>query len=103
MHSRHNPAPEREDDDLAAPVLIRRSTLSDTPTLARLAYSSGKISPRGLFLVAEIHGAIVAAAPLDTTGEPLHDPARATADIRVLLARWAARLPREAGGDAKAA
>jgi hypothetical protein len=75
-----------------APVLVRRSTLYDAPALDRLATLAGSDAPRGAYLVAEVEGAIVAAAPLTRSGITLADPALANADIRVLLTRWAKNL-----------
>jgi hypothetical protein len=84
-------------------VLVRRSTLADLPGLARLAAASGTlISPAGHYLVAEVRGTIVAAAPLES-GAAVHDPTVDTSDIRELLMRWALNLRSDATRMPKAA
>lgn len=85
-------------------VFVRRSTLADVPTLARLAAASGlPAAPQGRYLVAEVDDEIVAAAPLDDGVGPVHDPSVGTADIRELLTRWAANVRRHAAPLPKAA
>jgi hypothetical protein len=74
------------------PILIRRSELLDRVALERLAALEGRTLPEGTFLLAEVHGELVAAAPIETDAEPLADPFRPTADICDLLAIQAARL-----------
>jgi hypothetical protein len=65
---------------------------------------NAKSAPRGVYLVAEVGGEIVAAVPLDARTAMLHDPSHPTADIRELLRRWARSLRREASMvDSKAA
>src|SRR5262245_36015977 len=79
---------------LERPFLIRPSRAGDEAALERLAQLDSRRLPEGSFLLAEIHGEIVAAAPLDVDEEPLGDPFRPTASIRQLLrlqARYARR------------
>lgn len=76
-------------------VHVRRSRFTDLAALGRLAGLSGRLlSSRTGYLVAEVRHQIVAAVPLDGSTPPLHDPARDTSDIQVLLTRWAANLRR---------
>ena len=87
----------------APAVFVRRSTLADLPSLARLAAATGlPVVPDGRYLVAETGGQIVAAASLDGRGT-LRDPSIETDDIRALLTRWAANLRRHARPVPKAA
>jgi hypothetical protein len=44
-----------------------------------------RIGLPGSFLLAEIDGELVAAAPIDVDAEPLSDPFRPTANVRELL------------------
>jgi hypothetical protein len=85
-------APERW-----APVLIRRSDVLDRPALRHLATLDSRRLPEGSFLVAEVDGELVAAAPIDSDEPALGDPFRHTVDIRRLL-ELQARLIRERGG-----
>src|SRR5262245_30318879 len=80
--------------ELEHPFLIRESRADDKAALERLAQLDSRRLPEGSFLLAEIHGEVVAAAPLDVDEEPLGDPFRPTASIRQLLrlqARYARR------------
>jgi hypothetical protein len=52
------------------------------PTIAAL---DSQTLPEGSFLLAEIDGELVAAAPIDVDAEPLSDPFRPTANVRELL------------------
>ena len=81
----------------SAPVLIRRSTLADAAALARLTSSSSEATPCAVFLVAEVRGELVAAAPIEGEGGVLYDPDRASEDIRDLLTRWSEKLRRQLG------
>lgn len=83
--------------DSWAPILIRRSEVLDGTALARLATLDGRRLPKGSFLVAEAHGEIVAAAPIDSDEPALGDPFRDTADLRHLL-ELQARSIRARGG-----
>ena len=79
------------------PVHVRRSSSADIPVLARLAAISAQPAmPCGRYLVAEVGGEVVAAAPLDGGVGPINDRTPATADITELLTRWAANLRRHA-------
>ena len=65
--------------------LIRHSRAGDQGALERLARLDSRTLPVGSFLLAEIHGEVVAAASIDSDAEPLGDPFRPTADLRQLL------------------
>jgi hypothetical protein len=85
---------------LDRPVFVRRSNEYDIRALAHLAALSGKpASPRGRYLVAEVGGAIVAAAPLDDGFGPLNDQSPESIDATILLTRWAGNLKRHATPD----
>ena len=68
-----------------SPILIRVSTTSDDAALERLAALEDRTLPAGCFLIAEVGGELIAAAPLDVEDEPLGDPFRPTADLCELL------------------
>ena len=70
---------------LAGPILIRTSRPSDEAALRRLAALDSRTLPDGSFLLAEVAGELVAAAPLDVEGEPFGDPFRPTAELCELL------------------
>ncbi len=69
----------------AGSFVIRYSCPSDQTALERLAALDGRSLPEGSFLLAEIDGELVAAAPLDVDAEPVSDPFRSTANVRELL------------------
>lgn len=69
----------------ARTILIRYSNADDEAALARLAALDSRRLPKGSFLLGEIDGELVAAAPLDVDEELLKDPFRRTANIRELL------------------
>jgi len=69
----------------AGSFVIRYSCPGDQAELERLAALDGRSLPEGSFLLAEIHGELVAAAPLDVDAEPVSDPFRSTANVRELL------------------
>jgi hypothetical protein len=50
-----------------------------------LAALDSRTLPKGSFLLAEVDGELVAAAPLDVDAELLKDPFRRTANVRELL------------------
>jgi hypothetical protein len=79
--------------ELDRPFVIRESRAGDKAALERLAQLDSRTLPDGSFLLAEIHGEVVAAAPLDVDEEPLGDPFRPTANLRQLL-RLQARYER---------
>lgn len=86
------------------PVHVRRSDLSDAPVLARLAAISAQPdTPSGRYLVAEVGGKVIAAAPLDGGVGPLDDRSPSTADTTALLTRWAANVRRQADTTRRAA
>jgi len=93
----------RSQKPIQGPILIRRSEVADRPSLERLAALDGYRLPGGSFLVAELHGELVAAAPLDVEAEPFSDPFLPLADIRDWLGRQAARNPRAVPLGARAA
>jgi hypothetical protein len=68
-----------------APILIRRSEVIDQPALRRLAALDSRRLPEGTFLVAEVRGEIIAAAPLESDEPALGDPFLRTEDVRRLL------------------
>lgn len=67
------------------PIIIRRSEIIDLPALRKLAALDSRRLPDGQFLVAEVAGELVAAAPIESDEPALGDPFRPTADIRHLL------------------
>jgi hypothetical protein len=89
--------------DPNSPVFVRRSTFIDLAALSRLALLSGAGAPKGAYLIAEVDGELVAAAPLDGRTATLHDPALATAEVRELLSQWARTLRRGSSPIAEAA
>ncbi len=80
--------------ELAGSILIRRSEASDGAALERLAALDSRTLPEGSFLLAEVDGELVAAAPLDVDAEPLKDPFRRTANVRELLTLQAGHVRR---------
>jgi hypothetical protein len=71
--------------DVGEPVLIRYSRDEDWPALERLGALNSRTLAAGSFLLAEVDGELVAAAPLDLDEEPLSDPFRPTASLLELL------------------
>jgi hypothetical protein len=71
--------------DLLEPILIRYSRDGDRAALKRLAALDSRRLGEGTFLLAEVDGELVAAAPLELDEEPLSDPFRPTATLRELL------------------
>jgi hypothetical protein len=69
-------APKPYHLELDAAILIRQSDAFDELALQRLATLDGRKLPEGTFLVAEVDGELVAAAPLDVDAELLNDPLR---------------------------
>jgi hypothetical protein len=55
-------------------MVIRRSTMLDHAALRELATLEDRDLPEGSFVVAEIDGRIVAAAPVEASAAPLGDP-----------------------------
>jgi len=76
-------------------VFVRRSTVLDLATLSLLAAQGGRPAPRGVYLVAEVGGRIVAATSLDRPEAPLCAPTSDTTDIQELLRRWGQNLRRD--------
>jgi hypothetical protein len=66
-------------------VLIRQSRDSDRDALECLAALDSRRLCEGAFLLAEVDGELVAAAPLDAEEEPSSDPFRPTATLREFL------------------
>src|SRR5437764_6361057 len=89
--SAYSPEPDRS-------ILIRYSGIGDEAGLRRLAALDSRVLPPGSFLLAEIDGELVAAAPLDVDAEPLSDPFRPTANLRALLALRADHVRGPRGG-----
>ena len=77
-------------------IFVRRSRFTDHAALAELAAVAGKELHRGPFLLAEVDGKLVAAAPLDGEGQTICDPSEDTDQVDDLLTRWATSLRREA-------
>lgn len=80
--------------ELEGPILIRFSGVDDQVALARLAALDSRRLPEGSFLLAEVDGELVAAAPIDVNAEPLKDPFRRTANVRELLELQAGHVRR---------
>jgi len=72
-----------------ASVLIRRSTPCDKAAIERLAAANGQRARGASFLLAEVGGTLVAAAPLDARAATIGASTPATADVRELLRRIA--------------
>lgn len=84
--------------ELLEPLVIRYSRDGDRAGLERLAaLDSRKLTARS-FLLAEVDGELVAAAPLDVDEEPLSDPFRPTATLRELLRLRAHQIRSSRGG-----
>ncbi len=75
-----------------APILIRYSRDEDRAALEGLAALDSRKLADGAFLLAEVAGELVAAAPLDLDEEPLSDPFRPTASVRKLLTLQARQI-----------
>jgi hypothetical protein len=82
---------------LEGPLTIRTSRTDDDGALERLAALEGRGLPKGPFLLAEVGGELVAAAPLELDAPPLGNPFRPTADLCELLALRARQLRRRDG------
>jgi hypothetical protein len=73
-----------------SPIHIRRSRIIDLPALRRMARVQDQQLPSGAFLVAEIQGNIVAAAPLDTEATTtLGNPRPFSEQLQYLVQRQA--------------
>jgi hypothetical protein len=83
--------------ELEGPILIRYSGVGDQAALERLAALDSRPLPDGPFLLAEIDGDLVVAAPLDANAEPVSDPFRPTANLRELLQQQAELIRRHRG------
>jgi hypothetical protein len=89
--------------ELTGPILIRYSRDDDHVALERLAALDSRMLPKGRFLLAEVDGELVAAAPLDLDVEPLSDPFLPTANLRELLKLRARQIRRSRGAPARTA
>jgi hypothetical protein len=87
--------------ELAGPILIRHSRAGDRAALERLAALDSRTLPSGSFLLVEIDGELVAAAPIDVDAEPLQDPFRPTANLRELLTLQVGHVRRHRGTAAR--
>jgi hypothetical protein len=87
-------APKGYHLELDAPILIRQSGPADKAALERLATLDGRRLPEGSFLLGEVDGELVAAAPLDVDAELLKDPFRPTGNVRELLRLQAGHVRR---------
>lgn len=88
--------------ELTGPILIRYSRGDDRVALERLAALDSRMLPTGRFLLAEVDGELVAAAPLDLDTEPLSDPFLPTANLRELLRLRTRHIRRSRGAPARA-
>jgi hypothetical protein len=79
-------------------LLIRESRHHDASGLARLAELDDRALPESRFLIAEVAGELVAAAPLDVAEPPFGDPFRPTEQIRRLLDQQARQLRSSTAG-----
>jgi hypothetical protein len=78
-----------------APVLVRRSSRADVPSLERLAALRGTTKVHdGVYLVAEVRNELVAAVALAGRAPTLQDPELSDDDLLELLQRWARNLRR---------
>jgi hypothetical protein len=76
-------------------VLLRLCRVTDDDALERLAILDGQPAPAGRYVVAEVDGAVVAAASL-SSGRVLADPFERTAHLLPLLDLRVAELAPEA-------
>jgi len=83
---RRRSEPPRSVPEAPPDLAVRMSTAADLDALERLAGLDSRRLPAGPFLLAEVDGELVAAAPIGSAGEPISDPFRHTADARALLA-----------------
>jgi hypothetical protein len=67
------------------PIFIRRSEIIDLPALRRLAALNSRPLPKGVILVAELDGEIIAGVPLESDEPALGDPSRPTEDVQRML------------------
>ena len=70
-----------------SPIHIRRSRITDLPTLRKMARHQGQELPEGTFLVAEIRSTIVAAAPVDKGDVAFRSPDPCSEQLQELLRR----------------
>jgi hypothetical protein len=66
-------------------LVLRTSASDDERALERLAALDSRQRPTGTFLVAEVEGDLVAAAPLGGDSAPFSDPFRRTTSVVELL------------------
>jgi hypothetical protein len=85
------------------PILIRYSRDDDHVALERLAALDSRTLPKGPFLLAEVDGELVAAAPLDLDAEPLSDPFLPIANLREMLKLRARHIRQSRGAPARTA
>jgi hypothetical protein len=80
--------------DRAEAVTIRMAVPADAAALRRLAELDSAPAPKPVpMLVAEVHGELRAALPLDG-GPPIADPFRRTAEVVTILSERARQLAR---------
>jgi hypothetical protein len=87
--------------ELAGPILIRYSRDDDQLALERLAALDSRMLPKGPFVLAEVEGEVVAAAPLDLEAEPLSNPFLPGANLRELLKLRARHVRRSQAAPAR--
>jgi hypothetical protein len=98
MNSMVNPD---SNDLLNGAIMIRLSRPSDAQALRRLAALECRRLPEGSFLLAEVDGELVAAAPIDADAEPLGDPFLPTADVLEFLGLRARNIRRRYAAEIK--
>jgi len=81
-----------------SPIHIRRSRITDLPALRRMARLQEQMLPSGAFLIAEIRGNIVAAAPLEADATTLGTPRPCSEQLQYLLHRQARFVRASRGG-----
>jgi hypothetical protein len=84
-------------------VVLRLCRGGDGPALERLALLESRSLPRGSFVVAEVGGELVAAAPLGEPGPAFADPFRPTAAIVRLIELRRAQIHRAETGRTRSA
>jgi hypothetical protein len=87
--------------ELTGPILIRYSRDDDQGALERLATLDSRMLPKGPFVLAEVDGEVVAAAPLDLDAEPLSNPFLPGANLRELLKLRARHVRRSQAAPAR--
>jgi hypothetical protein len=101
MNTRHHRSLEGttiQRSEPGSPIHIRRSRITDLPALRRMARLQDQTLPSGAFLIGEIRGNIVAAAPLETDAPALGTPRPCSEQLQYLLHRQARFVRASSGG-----